>query len=178
MSQELLKTIIDNYDEIKNLIINNDKNDLINLLKDNKNKLLIKKHNEAVEDLKDIIDDNEEYKIFESIVDKLENINYDYSEDSFDYLVNCELNFNFNDFNIELRYNGTDECDAEPSVIINNVKYMNVKMEYKKNILKIMRYFGFHKKDIKLFNKMLIKWISSYFDYCNFDFHKITKCYL
>ncbi len=165
LDQEILQSIYENYDKIKNLIQSIDsKEEFFQYIQYVKQKEENTEENELIEEFKDICEYSEA-DWMTPMISKLESVSLDKRESGCERNTNIEVTIYFNEFSIGLSYHYDHDYHVDfECVSING--YESFK-KYREGIKEIMNYFGLPEEKIVDFNHIMLEWIFQNHGFCN-----------
>ncbi len=165
LDQEILQSIFENYDKIKNLIQSIDsKEEFFQYIQYVKQKEENTEENELIEEFKDICEYSEA-DWMSPMISKLESVSLDKRESGCDRNTNIEVTIYFNEFSIGLSYHYDHDYHVDfECVSING--YESFK-KYREGIREIMNFFGLPEEKIVDFNYIMLEWIFQNHGFCN-----------
>ncbi len=166
LDQEILQSIYENYDKIKNLIQSIDsKEEFLNYVKYVKQKNELSEEEALIVEFKDICGCYHTNEWISPMISKLESVSLDKRESGCDRNTNIEVTIYFNEFSIGLSYHYDHDYHVDfECVSING--YESFK-KYREGIREIMNFFGLPEEKIVDFNYIMLEWIFQNHGFCN-----------
>jgi hypothetical protein len=165
LDQEILQSIFENYDKIKNLIQSIDsKEEFFQYIQYVKQKEENTEENELIEEFKDICEYSEA-DWMSPMISKLESVSLDKRESGCERNTNIEVTIYFNEFSIGLSYHYDHDYHVDFECVSVN-GYESFK-KYREGIREIMNFFGLPEEKIVDFNYIMLEWIFQNHGFCN-----------